>query len=288
MKVSVVIPVYNGQKYVRETIDSVINQTYKDIEIIVVNDGSTDYTLDILKSYEDRIKIINKINRGTASALNTGINEMIGEWFKWVSADDVLFPDAIESLMNEVKTLGDKAYDCILYTNYDIIDENGNFIKEFIEPNYNRMPSFERNVILLDNYYGNGSSSLIHKNIFKRIGKFDEKLGNREDYEFWLRACVLNGCMLHLVFKKTVKYRVHQDQLTRKTTAGAFRKTQQIRQHILNQLTIDQKESYLKALKIYQKKPISITIRRKVRNIMIKIFPDRITNFIIKKYMEQK
>ena len=103
MKVSVVIPTYNAEKYLRECIESVLAQTYKQIEIIAVNDGSTDNSLKILEEYSDKIKILSKPNGGTASALNLGIRNMKGEWFKWLSADDVLYPDAIEELIVEAR-----------------------------------------------------------------------------------------------------------------------------------------------------------------------------------------
>jgi len=78
IKVSIIIPVYNAEKYLEECIESALNQTYPDIEIIAVNDGSTDNSLGILKKYEGKIKIISKENGGVASALNAGINAMTG------------------------------------------------------------------------------------------------------------------------------------------------------------------------------------------------------------------
>ena len=89
-KVSIVIPVYNTEKYLDDCIESALNQTYKEIEVIAVNDGSTDNSLEVLKKYADRIKIISKPNGGTSSALNVGIAAMAGEWFKILGADDVL------------------------------------------------------------------------------------------------------------------------------------------------------------------------------------------------------
>src|SRR6185437_2092788 len=100
MKVSIIIPVYNTEKYLDECIQSALNQTYHDIEIIAVNDGSKDNSLNILEQYSDKIKIISKSNGGTASALNVGIKNMNGQWFKWLSADDLLHPTAIEELVN--------------------------------------------------------------------------------------------------------------------------------------------------------------------------------------------
>src|SRR2546428_1497219 len=97
-KVSIIIPVYNAEKYLDKCINSAINQTYPDIEIIAVNDGSTDRSLDILKKYSDKIKIISKENGGLASARNAGFKGARGEWIKPLDADDILYPNAVEEL----------------------------------------------------------------------------------------------------------------------------------------------------------------------------------------------
>jgi glycosyltransferase involved in cell wall biosynthesis len=97
--VSIVIPVYNGSNYLSEAIDSALSQTYKNIEIIVVNDGSNDNgkTRDIALSYGEKIRYFEKENGGVATALNLGIREMRGEYFSWLSHDDVYYPDKIET-----------------------------------------------------------------------------------------------------------------------------------------------------------------------------------------------
>ena len=99
MKVSIIIPVYNAEQFLDECINSTLNQTYDNIEIIAENDGSTDNSKNILEKFNSKIKIIHKINGGTASALNAGIKEMNGEWFKWLSADDVLKRNCIDVLI---------------------------------------------------------------------------------------------------------------------------------------------------------------------------------------------
>ena len=88
--VSVVIPVYNSETYLEECLNSVISQTYQNIEIIVIDDGSTDSSPDILKRYSDRMSVLSKKNNGLTSALNLGINKMNGHWFEWFSPDDLM------------------------------------------------------------------------------------------------------------------------------------------------------------------------------------------------------
>ena len=201
--VSVIIPVYNGEKYLAQAIQSAKDQTYDNVEIIVVDDGSTDKTKDMMLEFKD-ITQIYKLNGGTASALNAGIRSSNGSWIKWLSADDVLYKDAISEMMKGVLD----RY-TIHYTHYDYIDENGNVTGEFVERNRSEAE-------LWGYFYGNGSTSLFHRELIHKVGLFDESLRHSEDYEFWLRATMVYGCKLHLIPIKSLMYRRHPDQLTHK------------------------------------------------------------------------
>ena len=288
MRVSIVIPIYNAEKYLRECIESALNQKYEDIEVIAVNDGSKDNSLKILEEYSDRINIISKKNGGTASALNLGIKNMTGEWFKWLSADDVLYPNAIEELIIEAKKIPDKK-NTILYTNYEIIDSNSKVVKQFIESNYNSLSSFDFNVLLLDHYIGNGTTSLIHKSALDDYGYFDESIGFAEDYELWLRFCILHKCRLHLVSKILGKYRIHDTQLTAKKMDKALSNANEIRRYVLNQLDKEELEKYSIALKKFKKtKPFSVRVRHGIRNIMFKILPKSTSDKILQEYLKRK
>jgi len=199
--------VYNGEKYLRECIESALTQ---DCEVIIVDDGSTDGTYKIIKEF-DYIPHIYQDNRGTASALNLGIKYASKDWIHWLSADDVLYSNTVEFML-KFCTSKDKIY----YTNYDIIDENSNIIGEFIEPiERNNRTKEERFVELLGNYYGNGSSTMIHKDVFRHIGGFNESLKHSEDYDFMLKA-MSHGYDMHLIPYKTLMYRRHPDQLSNK------------------------------------------------------------------------
>ena len=288
MLVSIVIPVYNTEKFVKECIESALNQTYRQIEVIVVDDGSTDNSLKIIKKFSDQIKVISKPNGGTASALNLGIKEMNGDWLKWLSADDLLYPNAIQEFVDEAKKLDDMT-NCILYSNYDIIDSNGKNLRQFIEPNYNSKNSFELNTILLDHYIGNATTSLIHKSAFERFGMFDENVGFAEDYELWLRFCILHKCRLQLIPKILCKYRIHETQLTAKKMDKALENANEIRRHILNQLDKEELEKYSVALKKFKNaKPLAVRARHGIRNIMFKILPKSTSNKILQEYLKRK
>lgn len=289
MKISVVIPVYNTEKYIENCIESVLNQTYNEIEILVINDGSTDSTNLILKKFENRIKIINKDNGGTASALNMGIKHMTGEWFKWLSADDVLKPDAIEKLVFEIQQLEKNSVNCIFYSNYDIINENGKIIDTFEEPNNNSLDAFQRNIILLDQYYGNGTTSIMHKSIFDKCGMFDETLRYKDDYEFWLRCCLLYDYELHLVNHNLAQYRIHESQLTKKRYDDALEQIDHIKSKIISQLSPDLQTKYLTALENYKKqKPLKTKLRHNLRDLIFKILPKGLSNKILEVYLSKK
>lgn len=289
MKVSIVIPVYNTEKYLEECITSCLKQTYQNVEIIGVDDGSTDNSAKILDKFSGQIKIIRKENGGTPSALNAGIKSMSGEWFKWLSADDVLYENAIEVLVNEAESQGERAKSCIFYSSYDIIDGNSKVVGEVMEPNYNNLDSLKRNVILLDHYFGNGSTSLIHKSVFDRFGLFDESIGFKEDYEFWLRCCVLNDCSLFLIPQKLAKYRVHPTQLTRTRIRENLERVNTIRDLIISKLSEDKRKLYLSELKTYRKnKPFNVKIRRGVRDMIMRMLPKNASGKIIEAYMHRK
>lgn len=212
-KVTIVIPVYNGEKFIRECVESALRQTEKDIEIIVIDDGSTDGTLKIIQEIKD-ITVLIQSNGGTSSALNTGIRQARGKWIHWLSADDVLYPTAIEDMMKIIETIpNNQKY--IYYTNYDIIDADSIIIGEFIESlDRNMRSKEERFNELLGNYYGNGSTTLIHKSVFEKI-KYDESLRYGEDYDFMLHA-FKEGYDMFLIPIKTLKYRRHVEQMTNK------------------------------------------------------------------------
>ena len=210
---SIIIPVYNGEKYILEAVISALNQTIP-CEVIVVNDGSTDKTHDLLCGVPNITYLI-KPNGGTASALNIGIRNSNGNWIHWLSADDVLYPDAVENMFKEILiTPNQKNY--IYYSNYDIIDEHSGGIGSFKEPlERNFKTKEERFKELMGNYYGNGSSTMIHRSVFDKIGYFDESLAHSEDYDFLLKA-MYNGMDLKLVNLNTLKYRYHSEQMTHK------------------------------------------------------------------------
>lgn len=180
-KVSIIIPVYNGANYVREAIDSALAQTYKNTEIIVVNDGSNDNgeTKEACLSYGDKITYIEKENGGVSTALNLGIDKMTGDYFSWLSHDDLYYPEKVEKQMKELEKYDDNT---ILYSNVDLIDMNGN---RFDSITYNHELLMEKPDYALLRGAISGITLLIPKKAFDDCGKFDVKLRCVQDYLKW-------------------------------------------------------------------------------------------------------
>lgn len=181
-KVSIVIPVYNGSNYLKDAIDSALAQTYKNIEIVVVNDGSNDdgATEQIAKSYGKKIKYYHKENGGVATALNLGIKKMTGEYFSWLSHDDLYYQDKIEKQINFLAKL--KFKKVFLYSNYSVLTDTlitpvvHNHEMLVRKPKY----SLLRGCV-------NGITVLIPKSIFDEMGGFNEELRCTQDYDYWRR-----------------------------------------------------------------------------------------------------
>jgi len=249
--VSVVIPVYNSEKFLAECIESVLNQTYKNIEIIAINDGSTDDSLKILETYSDKITIISQKNQGLASALNAGLDKINGKWFKWFSPDDVMYPNAIEILVKKGDEMGDN---CIVYSNWEMIDETGKFLRHFSESNYNDLDNFDFNVRLLDGQQINVNTTLIPTSLFsKGCNIQDLKDPVSIDYDFFLRAGILFEAKFHLISSNLIKYRIHTEQTSHQNILQSLSYLSKIRNDVLSKLNDSTRKKYLSALSLKEK-----------------------------------
>ncbi|MGI5084559.1 glycosyltransferase [Treponema putidum] len=207
--VSIVIPVYNGSNYMRYAIDSALNQTYRNIEVIVVNDGSTDNTDEIAKSYGNKIRYFSKENGGVSTALNLAIENMKGEYFSWLSHDDMYLPEKIESQINILKDLEDKT--TVIYSGYKYIDEKGTILSEVrLEKQY---PIMTLNKPLFSLFKGliSGCTLLIHISHFKKVGLFDISLKTTQDYDLWFKI-LRNGTIYYDINCNTLS-RLHRKQV---------------------------------------------------------------------------
>jgi hypothetical protein len=206
-KVSIVIPVFNGHDFLREAIDSALAQTYANKEVLIVNDGSNDQgrTEGIALSYGDKIQYLSKENGGVASALNLAVEKMSGDFFSWLSHDDLYTPDKVAREVAAVAALG--RGDVIIYSDYAVFSESS----ERAYPVRLRgvPPAHFRYWITVENQL-HGCTLLIPRSAFAKVGGFDVSLRTTQDYDLWFRMAS-EFSFIHIP-EVLVKARSHADQ----------------------------------------------------------------------------
>jgi glycosyltransferase involved in cell wall biosynthesis len=180
--VSVVIPVYNQERYIKEAVESVLGQTYPQVELVVVDDGSTDRTPEILKTYGSRLRYIRQSNAGAATALNNGIAAATGELVGWLSSDDVYEPAKVQ---RQVELFQARPEISLTYTDFNVIDGDGRLIRTVRSPYYSDRKEFIRRLILGN--FVNGSSVIAKKKALVDTGLFDPVMTYHADANMWLR-----------------------------------------------------------------------------------------------------
>lgn len=187
MLVSVVIPMYNAEATICDTLNSILNQTYTNIEIIIVDDGSLDSSLELVSEYDDkRIKIFSKLNGGVSSARNLGIKESNGDYIAFCDSDDIWKVDKLEKQMYYMKK----------YNDIDFIgcNRNGESIRVLFK-NYNKFKKIDFYDMLLK-MFPQTSTAVIKKTVFDDVGLYDEEQKYSEDGNLWLRICKRKNCYM--------------------------------------------------------------------------------------------
>lgn len=211
--VSIIIPVYNGENYMREAIDSALAQTYGRMEILVVNDGSMDdgRTEQIARSYGDKIRYISKKNGGSSSALNVGIKNMAGDYFSWLSHDDLYTPDKIEKQVAAMSMLNPQ--DTVAVCGGELIDSCGNIMLSKPTRMEGRVDSDAALMRLSHGKGINGCGILISRTLIERVGFFDEKMVYLNDLDYWWRL-IMEDVNIYYMSDKLVKTRIHSNQVS--------------------------------------------------------------------------
>lgn len=205
--ISVVIPVYNGEKTIQETIDSVLSQSFEDFELIVINDGSTDKSLEIISNIKDeRIKVFTYPNAGLAASRNRGISLATGEYISFIDADDLWTPGKLKS---QLKALEENLEAAVAYSWTDCIDESGKFLGK---GSYLSFSGDVRANLLLTNFIDSGSNVLIRTEAFKKVGYFDESRKSCEDWDMWLRLA--SEYSFVAISKPQVLYRISSTSMS--------------------------------------------------------------------------
>ena len=222
--VSIVLITYNSASYVIETLESIAGQTYKDIELIISDDGSSDHTVTLCKSWLEEHKgrffnaeiVTTEVNSGIPGNCNRGIKKAQGAWIKLIAGDDILLPTAIEdnfeftkgkdikilfSKIQLFKMVGDEQVNLsVKPSNHHLLLSKGLTAKKLYH------------TLLHADLISFTPSVFFNASIFAEIGFFDERYRLMEDYPFWLKA-TKNGVMLHFMDKLTVLYRIHDQSV---------------------------------------------------------------------------
>lgn len=206
--ISVIIPTYNRVHYLQEAIESVLRQTYKDFEIIIVDDASTDNTKEIVLSYGDRVRYVCQDNKERAAARNNGIIHAKGGYIAFLDSDDIWLPNHLQVCLHTLNSSQDAG---LAFSGSCIIDENGKIISKVKLCSFN---GFVLNNIVSKFSSGgcNASSCLIKKEIFNRVGYFNEDraLSGSEDWEIWVRIAASTKFISTNLY--TVKLRFHKEK----------------------------------------------------------------------------
>lgn len=218
-KISIVLPVYNGERYIKQSIDSVLRQSFRNWELIIVDDCSDDMTPEIIKEYSDkdkRIKIYrNNVNSKLPTSLNNGFNVARGEYLTWTSDDNILKENCLYVFNDYL----DKHEDVMLvYSDYDLIDENSEVIGKVFNKDKKWIPVC--NPI--------GASFMYRKAAIKKIGEYNSSLFLVEDYEYWIRV-YLDSKIVHLNLN-LYQYREHNKSLTSLNSYKIFKRMEQLRE----------------------------------------------------------
>lgn len=186
LKVTVIMPVYNGERYLEKAIDSILNQTFKDVEFIIVNDGSTDSSRGIILSYDDhRVRLINnEKNIGLTQSLNKGLEAARGQYIARQDADDISFPQRLEKQVEFLETHADCG---LVGSFYSIIDGDGNTLK------VQRLVSSNEKIqkeLPKGNPFCHGAC-MFRKVCLGRVGLYRQEFESAQDYDLWLRISEL-------------------------------------------------------------------------------------------------
>lgn len=199
--------VYNGEKYLREAVDSILNQTYTDFEFIIINDGSTDGTKEILEScFDHRIRLFNQENIGLTKSLNKGLKIAKGELIAHQDADDISLPGRLEKQVKYV--------DChpeigILGTWAEVIDDKNKILKTCREPTQPIDISWK---LIFQNCLIH-SCTMYRKKIICEIGKYEEKIMRAQDYDLWSKLNIKNVKFAQIP-EVLVQYRMHPNNIS--------------------------------------------------------------------------
>lgn len=201
-KVSLVIPTFNCEQYLSEAIESVLNQTYCDFEILVVDDGSTDNTRAKIERYKSMIRYIPQNNQGPSAARNLGIRHSNGKYIGFLDADDLWFPEKLKLQVDYLE----QVHDVGLVTCDALSFKDNTILVPSMAEERKLHSGWVLKYLLRENFL-NTNNVLIKRDVFEKVGFFDEHRKFSEDYDLWLR--IAKYYKIGYVDQVLTKYRIH-------------------------------------------------------------------------------
>lgn len=198
-RVTLVVPSFNHGRFVGIAVDSLLAQTYDALEVIVIDDGSTDDSRKVLQGYESQVHVVFQENAGQARTLNRGWALGRGEFVGYLSADDLLYPNAVERL---VAALDAEPEAVVVYPDFDLVDSRGHVLRRVKAPQATPHDTLARLVC------APGPGALVRRNVLELVGGWDPAYRQMPDLEFWMRATTV-GRLRH-VPERLAAFRVHE------------------------------------------------------------------------------
>ncbi len=224
--ISVIMPCFNAERYLREAVDCVLKQTYPNIELIIVDDGSTDGSVEILQSYEGRIKVLRQANQGPYPARNYGASHATGEFIAFLDADDWWSPDCLEKLHAALETNSDCA---VAYCGWQNVGLTGGRGEPYVPPDYELEDKAVRFLRAAAPWPIH--AALVRRKAFDEVGGFDVHMPTCMDYDLWLKIAV--GRRIKLVPAVMAFYRHHNSGQITSTQWRQARNTWLVKQKFL-------------------------------------------------------
>lgn len=219
--ISVIIPIYGVEQYIAATIQSVLEQTYQNFEVLIVDDESPDRSVEICQQFTDpRIEIVRQKNRGLAGARNTGIRHARGEYIAFLDGDDLWLPEKLEK---HVEHLENSPHVGVSFSRSAFIDETGQSLGTYLMP---KLTGITVSCLLRDNLVGNGSAAVVRRETLDAIAYrdnlygtvenfyFDDRLRRAEDIECWLRIAIQTDWQIEGIPEALTLYRVNSGGLS--------------------------------------------------------------------------
>ncbi len=195
MKLSIIVPLYNKEKEIKHTLDTLFNQSFSDFEVIIVNDGSTDNSAEIVKAYHnEKIRLFNQVNGGAATARNKGVELAKSEWVAFLDADDEWKSNYLAKVVNAIEEYPEAV---LIGTNYEIIEDGERVVLDY--------PMIGKGTEVLKNYFISGreytplwtSAVVMKKDVFQQLGGFPMECKTCEDVDLWCKVA-LTGQIIYI------------------------------------------------------------------------------------------